>query len=167
MDTATTSNELNPVAVVSENLQQILIHMGIQADLQVRLEPADEENRAETVYIDLNGENSQLAELIGRKGETLQALQQIVRLLSTQVLQSPLNVELDVDGYKQRRDAQLRRLAVRMAQRATQTRRTVSLDPMPATERRVIHLALADFEGVTTHSVGDGAFRKVTIVPKR
>ncbi len=108
-----------------------------------------------------------MAELIGRKGETLQALQQIVRLLSTQVLQSPLNVELDVDGYKQRRDAQLRRLAVRMAQRATQTRRTVSLDPMPATERRVIHLALADFEGVTTHSVGDGAFRKVTIVPKR
>ena len=77
------------------------------------------------------------------------------------------NIVIDVEGYKSRREVMLRRLAKRMAEQAIQRGRTVSLEPMPPHERRIIHLTLRDNPNVTTESVGEGDHRKVTIVPRR
>lgn len=72
---------------------------------------------------------------------------------------------VDVEGYRARRERQLRRLARRMAQQAVERGRTMVLEPMPAHERRIIHLELRDHEQVRTESVGEGERRKVTIIP--
>jgi spoIIIJ-associated protein len=105
--------------------------------------------------------------LIGRRGETLTALQYITRLIASRELQRRANIVLDVEGYKSRREQMLRRLANRMADQAIQLGRTVSLEPMPPYERRIVHLALRDHPEVTTQSVGEGDRRKVTIIPRR
>ena len=81
-------------------------------------------------------------------------------------LQRRANVIVDVDGYKARRANMLKGLAQRMADQAIEKERTVTLEPMPPHERRIIHLALRDREDVETRSVGEGVGRKVTIVPK-
>jgi len=104
--------------------------------------------------------------LIGRRGETLAALQYITRLITSRELQRQANIVVDVGGYKTRRAKMLHKLALRMANEAVQRNRVVTLEPMPAHERRIIHIALRDHAEVTTRSVGEGDSRKVTIVPK-
>jgi spoIIIJ-associated protein len=74
---------------------------------------------------------------------------------------------VDVNGYRAKRAESLRKLALRMAEQASESGRTVSLEPMPPAERRIIHLALRDHKSVSTQSIGEGDRRKVTIVPKR
>ncbi len=108
-----------------------------------------------------------LGMLIGRRGETLAALQYITRLIASRELQRRANIVLDVEGYKQRREQMLRRLAKRMAEQAIQMGRTVALEPMSPYERRIVHLTLHDNPDVTTESIGEGDHRKVTIVPRR
>jgi spoIIIJ-associated protein len=73
---------------------------------------------------------------------------------------------LDVEGYKSHREQMLQQLAQRMAERVTQTHKPAALEPMPAVERRIVHLTLRDHPHVRTESVGTGENRKVTIVPK-
>jgi spoIIIJ-associated protein len=75
-------------------------------------------------------------------------------------------ITIDVEGYRTRRENQLRRLARKMAEQALKTGRRQVLEPMPANERRIVHLELRDFEGVTTESIGEEPRRKVTIIPK-
>ena len=104
--------------------------------------------------------------LIGRRGETLAALQHITRLIVGRELAGRMHLVVDVDGFKARREKSLRRLAQRVAQQAVKTDRTVVLEPMPPYERRIIHLALRDHPHVTTQSVGEGDRRKVTIIPQ-
>jgi spoIIIJ-associated protein len=104
--------------------------------------------------------------LIGRRGETLAALQYITRLITSRRLQRRANIVVDVAGYKSRRSQQLRKLALRMADQAAQEGRTVTLEPMPPHERRIVHLTLRNRDDVTTRSIGEGEGRKVTIVPK-
>jgi len=77
-----------------------------------------------------------------------------------------VNLVVDVQGYKQRREQNLRRLAERMATQAVRSGHTVYLEPMPPYERRIIHLALRDHPDVTTQSVGEGNRRRVTIIPR-
>ncbi|HPV08785.1 MAG TPA: R3H domain-containing nucleic acid-binding protein, partial [Aggregatilineales bacterium] len=103
--------------------------------------------------------------LIGRHGDTLNALQYITRLIVSRELQRRANIVVDVEGYKARREESLHKLAERMAQKAIQTGRTVTLDPMPPNERRVIHVALRDDARVETESIGTGDNRRVTIIP--
>jgi spoIIIJ-associated protein len=105
--------------------------------------------------------------LIGRRGETLAALQYITRLIASRELQRRANIVIDVEGYKTRREEMLRRLATRMAEQAVQLGRTVALEPMPPYERRIVHLALRDNPQVRTESTGEGEHRKVTIIPQR
>jgi spoIIIJ-associated protein len=104
--------------------------------------------------------------LIGRRGETLSALQYITRLIIGRERAGRRRILLDVNGYKVRREEKLRGLAQRLAQQAIDTDRTVVLEPMPAFERRIVHLALRDHPEVTTQSIGEGDRRKVTIIPK-
>jgi spoIIIJ-associated protein len=93
-------------------------------------------------------------------------MQYLVNLMVSKQLERWVQVVIDVEGYRARRERQLRQLARRMADQAVNTGRRQSLEPMPANERRIIHLELRDHPSVTTQSVGEEPVRKVTIVPK-
>ena len=114
--------------------------------------------------IDLAGEDSGL--LIGRRGQTLQALQFLVNLIVRRQFEG-VRVVLDVENYRQRREFQLRDMATKVAARVTQTNRSITLEPMPPADRRIIHTSLTDNPDVSTESTGEGEGRKVTIMPKR
>ncbi|MCJ7667735.1 MAG: protein jag [Anaerolineae bacterium] len=148
--------------VANEVLERLLAGMGIEA--QVRLRPTDLSEGPNPIVLDITGEN--LGILIGRRGETLLALQYITRLIVNLRLHQWAEIIVDVEGYKKRRESSLTQLALRMADRATLLGQAVSLEPMPAHERRIIHLALRDHEKVTTESVGEGDLRKVVIFPR-
>ncbi len=117
-----------------------------------------------TLVLDIRGND--LSTLIGRRGETLDGLQYLVRLLVAKELGRYLHVVLDVEGYKAHRAQTLKQLALRMADRVAMTHKPAALEPMPANERRIVHLALRDHAQVRTESVGVGENRKVTIIPQ-
>lgn len=150
--------------LAQQTLEELLAKMKIKAAVQARWGDPDEPGDAPSVMLDVQGND--LGALIGRKGETLSALQYIARLILAKSLNESVNLIVDVEGYRQRREQQLRRMAQRMAEQALQRQRTLTLEPMPASERRIIHLELRDHPGVRTESVGEGDRRKVTIIPK-
>lgn len=152
------------VAAAVELLQGMLDHMGVRATVRVveRKGTAEEGDEAPIV---LNIEGEDLGVLIGRRSETLGAIQYLLRLMVNHRLRRWVNVEVDVQGYKARREDQLRKLAVRMAEKAVSSGRAVTLEAMPARERRIVHIALRNYPGVTTQSFGEGEHRKVTIIP--
>ncbi len=116
------------------------------------------------ITLDIDGED--LGILIGRRGQTLACIQYVVRLITCHKTQTSLPIMVDVGGYKRRRCEALRALAWRMAERVIARKVPFTLEPMPAFERRIIHLALADEPQVTTESTGVGEARKVVILPK-
>ncbi len=156
--------EADEDALVSRKiLYEILDHMEFDTHIAIlRAEPMG--NQEETHWI-LNVTGKNMRRLIGRRGDTLSSLQYIVRLIASRELERRANIIVDVDGYKAGRSERLRGLAKRMADRASEQGRTMTLEPMPPNERRIIHLTLRDRNDVTTRSVGDGKSRKVTIVP--
>lgn len=146
-------------------LLELLEKMSIRAKVTVK-RAGGSQNEGETPWLlDVSG-SGDLNALIGRKGETLQALQYVTRLITSRELQRRANIIVDVDGYKSRRTSKLHELAIRMADQAVKQGRTVSLEPMPPYERRIIHMALRNHPDVITKSVGEGDGRKITIVPK-
>jgi len=148
--------------VAKEVLERLLGGMGLEA--RVSLRPADLPVEPTPIALDITGQN--LGILIGRRGETLRALQYITRLIIYRRLHQWAEIIVDVEGYKKRRESSLTQLARRMADRATLLGQAVSLEPMPPHERRIIHLALRDHEKVTTESVDEGDHRKVVIFPR-
>ena len=115
--------------------------------------------------IDISGDDSGL--LIGRRGETLRALQFLVNLLVNKNLtDQPVRVVLDVERYRERRNNSLTEMALKVAEKVGSTGRAVSLEAMPPAERRIVHIALADHPQVSTESSGFGDDRKVTISPR-
>lgn len=147
-------------------LLDLLTHMGLKAQVRATWESEpDQPQSPPALLLDIMGED--LGILIGRRGETLAALQYMVRMMLNQATGRWVNVVVDVEEYKARRERNLQQLALRMAEQAIATRRTVKLEPMPPAERRVIHLALRNHPGVTTVSEGEGDARRVTIVPKK
>ena len=152
------------VELASDYLRTLLELMGVNAEVTVRAPetPADGLGRA-TAVLDIDGED--LGLLIGRRGSSLAALQYLVNVMVTRRLQSRVLVTVDVEHYHRRREDSLRGLARRMADRVRQSRRPFTLEPMPASERRIIHLALSEDQSVTTSSVGMGDERKVQIRP--
>ncbi|MCD4685146.1 MAG: KH domain-containing protein, partial [Anaerolineae bacterium] len=143
-------------------LQEVLSKMYIEAEVIAYRAPA-EDNETPPWVLQIQGND--LGMLIGRRGETLSALQYITRLIVSRELQRRANIVLDVEGYKSRREKQLRQLAQRMADQALQMERTVTLEPMSPYERRIVHLELRSNSDVETESVGEGDHRKVTIIP--
>ena len=114
--------------------------------------------------IDLDGDDSGL--LIGRRGQTLQALQFLVNLILRKQFED-VRVALDVERYRERRESSLRDMASKVAERVVQTSRSVTLEPMSPADRRIVHTTLTDNPGVTTESTGVGDERKVTIMPQQ
>jgi spoIIIJ-associated protein len=152
--------------LAQETLRELLEHMGMGGtDINVyHAEPASPEEEAPWI---LNIEGEDLGILIGRRGETLNALQYITRLIVSRELQRRANIVIDVEDYKARRESTLERLARKMAEQAKRLGKTVTLEPMPPNERRVIHVTLRGDSEVETESIGSGDDRKVTIIPVR
>ena len=153
------------VQLAAESLRDLLRLVDIDTDVEVR-EPetaADGLGRASAV-LDIEGED--LGLLIGRRGSTLSALQYLVNLIVTHKTGSRVLVTVDVEHYHRRREETLRNLAGRMADRVRRSRRPMTLEPMPANERRIIHIALSEDSSVVTGSVGEGDERKVVIRPR-
>jgi len=153
------ADEMGGIAL--EVVRDLLNHMGIDATVVVR-DPGEDD--AQPVVLDVEGDD--LGILIGRQGETLRDLQYITRLIVSRKLQRWVNILVDVGGYKRRRERILSELAERMAQRVMDEGRAVTLEPMPAHERRIVHMALRDHRSVTTESTGEGRRRKVVILPR-
>ena len=141
----------------------ILDKMKIQAQVEAHYgEPDDQGERP--VLVDIHGED--LGVLIGRRAEILNAMQYIVNLIVSKQVEHWVQVTLDVEGYRTRREHQLRQMARRMADQAVKTGRRQVLEQMTAGERRIVHLELRDSPSVVTQSIGEEPARKVTIVPK-
>jgi len=153
------------IRIAGETVTELLQRMGIRADIDTKWGEADEDGRIRPLLVDIHGDD--LNVLIGSRGKTLYALQYITRLILGKELKRPVAVVIDVEGYRARKEKQLRQLARRMAQQALETGRTLSLEPMAPNERRIIHIELRDDPNVNTISVGEGDRRKVTIVPVR
>lgn len=154
------------VDLAIECLTRLLELMEIECEVTLRAPetPGDGLGRASAV-LDVDGDD--LGLLIGRRGTTLSALQYMVNVMVNRKTGGRVLVNVDAEHYKRRREETLRGLARRMADRVRQTGRSVTLEPMPAAERRIIHLVLAEDELVTTGSVGEGEDRKVVIYPRR
>jgi spoIIIJ-associated protein len=150
--------------VSNETVSELLQRMGLETEVQARWGETSPHSGIRPLLIDVHGKD--LSILIGRHGETLSALQYITRLIVGKELRKPVAIVIDVEGYRARREQQLRRLAQRLAQQTIERGRTLSLEPMPANERRIIHIELRDHSQVYTESVGEGDKRKVTIVPR-
>ncbi len=158
--------ESEVAALVKKTLEELLSRMGLDARVELRSSPL-EETSLETQPIALEVKGDELGILIGRRGETLASLQYIVRLIMAHHQKARVPLTIDVEGYKQRRYRALRELALNLAQKAKSTGQSLTLEPMPADERRVVHLALSVHPDVTTQSVGEGEIRKVVILPIR
>lgn len=149
-----------------KTLQTLLDLMGLDTAVQSRVPetPGDGAGMAMAV-LDVSGND--LGVLIGRRGETLATLQYVLNLIMRRRTHSRITFAVDVEGYRQRREIALRDLAHRLADRVRASGQSVTLEPMPASERRLVHLALADDPDVLTVSIGEGEARKVAITPRR
>lgn len=154
-----------PVLRAKERLEQVLELMGVEARVETRPAPdlveADEEP---PIVLDVVGKD--LGVLIGRRSETLQAIQYMVRLMVSKDMGSWQRIVVDVESYRSRRRKSLQRMAHRMAERATNNQERVVLEAMTPYERRIIHITLRDHPAVYTKSIGQDNNRKVTIIPK-
>lgn len=158
--------EGTPEAVGREVLDELLRLMGVHASVDTYLgEDLAEEGQPAPIVLNITGED--LGILIGRRGETLRALQYLVRLMVSHRVKHWTNLVVDVESYLARRRNALESLANRVADQAIRSGRTQALEPMPPYERRLVHIALRKHPRVTTQSVGEGERRKVTIVPKK
>jgi spoIIIJ-associated protein len=150
--------------VAVEIVQTLLAKMQISATVTASLSEPDDLTGEQIDVIEINGDD--LGVLIGPRGDTLNTVQYLVRLMVSHRLHERVNFVLDVQGYRQRRQQALASLANRMAKKVIQRGQPIGLEPMPPHERRVIHMTLREHDEVYTESSGEGNRRKVRIFPK-
>ena len=157
------ASEASPEALAAGKriLETLMGHLGFDATVEVA---AGETSRLNVVA--QGDDRDSLGALIGRKGERLSALQHLVNLMLSKEMGSWTRVLVDVEDYRGRRERQLRELADRAAARVMETGKMLQLEPMPALERRWIHLTLRDHTGVATQSIGEEPNRRVVLVPR-
>jgi spoIIIJ-associated protein len=143
-------------------ISKLLFHMGLQAQVSAHYGEAREDRHP--IMVDIRG--SDLGILIGRRGETLDSFQYLASLMVGKETGQFVHLVVDVEGHRDRRERQLRQLAQRMAEQVLKTGHKLTLEPMSASERRIIHLELRDHPAVTTQSMGEEPRRKVTILLK-
>ena len=172
LDSAATGNktsEPTAEAVVTsarETLEQLLKLMGVNGTIVPGTYP-DESGEPNSAPIAFNIEGDDLGILIGRRGQTLSSLQYILRLIVGHKTNTWIPIVIDAESYKQRRYEAIQALAHRMAENVKTKGTPFTLEPMPAYERRIVHMALANHSAVYTESIGEGESRKVVIKPKR
>ena len=148
------------VKVATDTLQKLIARMDVSVFVNL-MNVHNEEIGGPSFEID--GEDAGL--LIGRKGQTMRSLQFITAMIASNQLEEQVRIDLDVAGYKSRRYDSLANLAYKVAGQVVDTGSSITLEPMPANERRIIHVTLADDERVSSVSSGRGDSRKVTINP--
>lgn len=149
--------KIDPMSVAKDYVNSIAKEMGIE-DLKIH-----SKTEGKNLFLKLESEKAAL--LIGKRGSTLNAIQQLTQLVVNKSAKSFLLVKLDVEDYRERRQASLEQLAERMADRAVRTGKKVSLEPMPSYERKVIHNALANRIDIETYSEGVEPNRHLVIEP--
>ena len=156
--------EASPEALAAGQgiLEQLMDHLGFNVAVNVE---AGETNRLNVVGAD-DDEHEALGALIGRKGERLSALQHIVNLMLSRQMGEWTRVLVDVEGYRGRREKQLREIALRAADKVVETGKMLQLEPMPALERRWVHLALRGHAQVGTQSIGEEPNRRIVVIPR-
>lgn len=149
--------------IARDTVLELLEKMKISAEVDVYYGDPDDERSKAPLNVDISGDD--LSILIGRRAETLNAFQYICGLIIGKELGHSVPLVIDVEGYRKRRAQQVRGLAQRMAQQAVKTGRRQMLEPMPAYERRLIHIELRKNSDVVTESIGEEPRRKITIIP--
>jgi spoIIIJ-associated protein len=157
-ETSESPSEEKRVGVARSMLAEIVDLMGFQLEV----EGAVEDGR---IMLRLEGEEA--GELIGRKGQTLDALQFLLNRMLNRQLRDRMPVVVDTGGYRQRRADALKELAERLGEKAARTGKIVAVNPMSAHDRRIIHMALREVPGITTRSEGEGPSRRLLIVPEQ
>jgi len=154
----------DPVLDTTESIvSKLIFHLGMKAQVSAHYDESSTDDRR-TIQVDIRGDN--LSALIGRHAETLTAFQHIASLMVGKQTQQWVQLVVDVEGYRDRRDKQVRQLALRMVDQVIKTGRKATLEPMTASERRTIHIELRGHPAVTTESTGEEPHRKVVILPK-
>jgi spoIIIJ-associated protein len=153
----------NAVSIARETVAELLDKMDIKAEVSAHLGENDDPRYDAPIIVDINGND--LSILIGQRAETLNALQFVTRMIVGKEIGQAAHIVVDVEGYRIRRETSLRRLARQMAEQATSSGRRQTLEPMPANERRIIHVELHDNPDVVTESIDQDPRRKVTITP--
>jgi spoIIIJ-associated protein len=151
--------------VITNLLRRMRLNARTQIDyLPPETDENGEDSQSPVVAINLMG--SDLSLLIGRRGEVLTDLQYMFNLIMNKRTRTWGKVMIDVEGYRQRRKTTLINLAQRMAEQVLATRQPITLEPMPAYERRLVHMTLVDHPYIRSESFGEGEERKITIFPK-
>lgn len=146
-------------------VNNLLEKMEVEAETTISLSEPDDLTGERRWVIDVKGND--LGVLIGPRGETLNALQYVARLMAGHKLHQRPHFIIDIEGYRSRREQALTRLAERMAQKVVARGKALNLEPMPPNERRIIHMTLRDHDKVFTQSKGEGSQRQVRILLKR
>lgn len=147
----------DPVEIAENFIDMLMNSMGISARSSVK-------RKNSTLYVDIDDISStDMGILIGRRGNTLDAVQYLLSLIINKDKENYIKVLVDTKGYRKKREETLIRLAHKMADKAKYSKRPVRLEPMNPYERRIIHSALQNVEGVTTHSEGEEPYRRVVI----
>jgi len=144
-------------------ISKILHLLNLQAQVSANYGPTERDGRR-NIHVDIRGND--LSILIGRRSETLAAFQYVASLIVGKEEQQFVQLTVDVEGYRDRREKQLVQMAKRMADQVAKSGRRQTLEPMPSGERRIIHIALRDHPAVKTESTGEEPYRKVMIIPK-
>jgi spoIIIJ-associated protein len=150
--------------IARDVVNELLEKMKVRASVSVEYLPATDSRNRVPVRVNIQGDD--LSYLIGRQAETLNALQYISSLIINKEIGRSIPLIVDVEGYRDRREKQLRQIARRMADQAVSTGRRQVLEPMPANERRIVHIELRENPDISTESIGEEPRRKVTIIPK-
>jgi len=147
-------------------LERLLTLMGVDGSIVPQVQPIVEGEKEATASVALDIKGDDLGILIGRRGQTLSCLQYIVRLIVGHQTEAWVPIVIDVEGYKQRRSQALQAFAQNIAEQVKAKGAPFTLEPMPAYDRRIVHLALVDHPDVTTQSIGEGEARRVVVLPK-
>ena len=144
-------------------ISKMLHLLNLEAQVSAHYGPTERDGRR-NIQVDIRGND--LSVLIGRRSETLSAFQYVASLIIGKETQQFVQLTVDVEGYRDRREKQLVQMAKRMADQVAKSGRRQTLEPMPSGERRIIHIALRDHPDVKTESTGEEPYRKVMIIPK-
>jgi spoIIIJ-associated protein len=144
-------------------ISKMLHLLNLEAQVSAHYGSTERDGRR-NIHIDIRGND--LSVLIGRRSETLSAFQYVASLIVGKETQQFVQLVVDVEGYRDRRERQLIQMAKRMADQVAKSGRRQTLEPMPSGERRIIHIALRDHPEVKTESTGEEPYRKVMIIPK-
>ncbi|MSQ40108.1 MAG: protein jag [Dehalococcoidia bacterium] len=148
--------------VAKEVADRLIARMNLNLTCYPRSVPSGTD---EAPILDLEGDDSGL--LIGRRGETLRAFQFLLNHILSHQMGERVLVTVDVERYRERHQEKLEARALGLAERVAATGRSITMEPMPASDRRIVHMALAGHPRVTTESIGEGEERQLTILPKR